>query len=385
MPGSIQRLIKSKTHFLVKKNNAYTWLFFIVAILADGCIDRYEIPEKIVVPRLVVDGMITNRPGPYTVELFTAYDINTFINKPHPVSKATVQISDDAGTIETLTEVTPGMYMTATDGIQGVIGRSYQLSITTEAGNYISEPQLLTGGGDLLDLRYEFDQFSISTSGGEAVPAVNFFIDAQGRPGEQNFFRWRWSSVYQTINNPELKTKIVGKPPVEVANPPVCSGYKPGGGINIDRFDICTCCNCWVYEAGKEAIVSKNSSVADDRFVNIQVTSISMEDRKFDVRYYFKLDQLSISEEVYNFWKLIEAQQLGEGSLFQPNAVRVQGNVRSTTNPDEQVLGVFSVSGIVTREVYIDRKEIPFPIEVEVVPESCLLRPGATTTKPLFW
>jgi hypothetical protein len=369
----------------VKKNNTYTWLCLIIVIIADGCIDRYEIPEKIVIPRLVVDGMITNKPGPYTVELFTAYDVNTLINKPNPVTKATVQISDDAGNTETLTEVSPGMYMTASDGIQGEIGRSYQLSITTEAGHYSSEPQLLTGGGELLDLRYEFDQFAISSSGGKAEPAVNFFIDAQGIPGQQNYFRWRWSSVYETVNNPELKTIFVGKNAVEVASPPPCSGYQPAGGKNIKRIDICTCCNCWVYEAGKTAVVSKNSSVAEDKFVNVRVANVAMADRRFDVRYYFKLDQLSVSEEVYNFWKLVEAQQLGEGSLFQPNAVRVQGNIRSTTNPNEQVLGVFSVSGIVSREVYVDRKEIPFTIEVETVPESCLLRPGATNTKPLFW
>lgn len=369
----------------MKKNRKYTWLFILALLVVDACIERYEIPEKIVIPRLVVDGMITNAPGPYTVELFMAYDINTFINKPDPVTKATVQISDDAGTTETLTEVSPGVYMTSPGGIQGVVGRSYKILIETEKGQYTSEPQILSDGGELLDLRYEFDQFANSSSGGEPEPAVNFFIDAQGRTGEQNFFRWRWSSVYETVNNPELKTAWVGKNPVEVANPPLCSGYKAAGGKKIVRFDVCTCCNCWVYEAGQTAVVSKNSSVSDDRFVNVKVASVAMADRRFDVRYYLKVDQLSISEEVYEFWKLIEAQQLGEGSLFQPNAVRVQGNIRSITNPDEQVLGVFSVSSIVSREVMVDRKEIPFTIEVETVPESCLLRPGATNVKPLFW
>lgn len=369
----------------MKRYNTHIWVIVILLTIADGCIDRYEIPETIVIPRLVVDGLITNRPGPYTVELYTAYDVNTFINKPNPVTKATVQISDDAGTVETLTEVSPGKYMTAFDGIQGVVGRTYQLSITTEAGHYTSEPQVLADAGELLDLRYEFEEFAVSTSGEEPKPAVNFIIDSKGRPGEQNFFRWRWSAVYETVNNPELKTTWVGKQPVEVANPPACSGYKSAGGKNIQRFDICTCCVCWVYEAGQKAVVSKNSSVVNDQFLNVRVAQIPMDERKFDVRYYFNVDQLSVSQDVYEFWKLVEAQQVGEGSLFQPNSVRVQGNIRSTTNPNEQVLGVFAASGIVSREVFVDRKQIPFAIEVEVVPESCLLGEGATNTKPLFW
>lgn len=368
----------------MKTNSAYIWLFIALVIVVDGCIDRYEIPETIVIPRLVVDGMITNQPGPYRVDLYTAYDVNTFVNKPHPVEKATVRISDDKGNAETLAEISPGVYMTSIDGLKGIVGRSYQLSIKVGADEYISEPQLLTDAGQLLDLRYEFDQFALSTDDGVAAPAVNFYVDAQGTPGEQNYFRWRWSSVYETINNPELKTRFAGKPPIEIPIPPPCSGYK-ASGLNIVKSDICTCCNCWVYEAGKQAIVSKNSSVQEDRFTNVRVASVAMDERKFDVRYYFKLDQLSVSEEVYNFWKLVEAQQVGEGSLFQPNAVRVQGNIRSTTNPNEQVIGVFSVSSVVSREVFIDRKEVPFPLEVEIVPESCLLRPGATTTKPLFW
>ncbi|HEY0651653.1 MAG TPA: DUF4249 domain-containing protein [Chryseosolibacter sp.] len=368
----------------MKIKDIVTPLFFILVLAADGCIDRYEVPKEIKVAHLVVDGLITNAPGPYQVELFRAFDLNTFINKRISVENAVVQISDDAGNTETLTEVAPGIYQTAVAGIRGVVGRSYQLSVRTESDHYISTPQLLVDGGQIPALRYEFDEFAVLKASKAPEAAVNFFIDSKGTPGEKNYFRWRWSSVYETKNNPELKTREEGRPPRPVPAPPPCSGYRRQGN-GIVRFDICSCCNCWVSEQGSNVTVSKNSSVVNDQFVNVQIASVPMADRKFHVRYYFKVDQLSVSEEVYDFWKLVESQQLGEGSLFQPNAVRVLGNIRSTTKPEEQVLGVFSASGIVSREVFIQREEIPFTIPDEPVRESCLLRPGASNTKPLFW
>ena len=81
----------------------YSWLFLLIFLLSDACIDRYDLPQQIVDPKLVVDGLITNRVGPYRVQLSTAYDLNSFVNSPDPVRKATVKISDDAGNEETLT------------------------------------------------------------------------------------------------------------------------------------------------------------------------------------------------------------------------------------------------------------------------------------------
>lgn len=360
-------------------------MFLLIFLLSDACIDRYDLPQQIVDPKMVVDGLITNRVGPYRVRLSTAYDINTFVNSPNPIRKATVKISDDAGNEETLTEVDAGVYQTAANGIQGVIGRKYQLSISTEQGQYYTEPQELVDPGKIEELNYSFKQNSINQANPDKPQhAVNFTINAKGVEGRSNYFRWRWSSVYELKNNPELKTIEAGKPPQAIPIPPMCSGYKSANG-GIERFDICTCCSCWVYDQSEVAVVSKNTEVGATQFNNIQVAKIPVDVRTFDVRYYIEVDQLSLSEEVYEFWKLIESQQAGEGSLFQPNSVRVRGNVKSITNPSEQVLGVFSVSGIVSQQVFIDRKEVPFPIEVEEVKESCLLYQGAKNVKPLFW
>ncbi len=84
-------------------------------------------------PKLVVEANITNEPGPYTVKLshtINYYDPNVFPT----VSGALVTISDNAGNVDTLTEVSPGEYHTST--MTGTEGRTYILNIFADGQSY---------------------------------------------------------------------------------------------------------------------------------------------------------------------------------------------------------------------------------------------------------
>lgn len=82
---------------------------------------------------LVIEGNITNLPGPYTVLLsrtVTYYDSANSV----PVSGGIVKISDNAGNTDSLIEVNPGTYHTVS--IQGVVGRTYHLSVNSGGKQY---------------------------------------------------------------------------------------------------------------------------------------------------------------------------------------------------------------------------------------------------------
>ncbi|MCW3126681.1 MAG: hypothetical protein JWO03_2339 [Bacteroidetes bacterium] len=82
---------------------------------------------------LVIEGNINDQPGPYSVFLsksVTFYDSNNVV----PVSGAAVIISDNIGNRDSLTEVSPGHYQTAT--ITGTVGRTYQLHVSSEGKQY---------------------------------------------------------------------------------------------------------------------------------------------------------------------------------------------------------------------------------------------------------
>ena len=84
-------------------------------------------------PKIVIDGTITDQPGPYTVKISKTGDY--FKPSTFPaVTGASVTISDDTGNSETLTEVADGIYQTSS--IQGISGRTYTLKVIAEGEEY---------------------------------------------------------------------------------------------------------------------------------------------------------------------------------------------------------------------------------------------------------
>lgn len=82
---------------------------------------------------IVIEGNITNLPGPYTVLLsktVTYYDTSNGT----PVSGGKIKISDNVGNTDSLIEVSPGTYHTTS--ITGVPGRTYHLSVNTGGKQY---------------------------------------------------------------------------------------------------------------------------------------------------------------------------------------------------------------------------------------------------------
>jgi hypothetical protein len=92
---------------------------------------------------------------------------------------------------------------------------------------------------------------------------------------------------------------------------------------------------------------------------------------------------------VYNFWKLAQAQQRGTNNLFQPNTIKVKGNMICVSDPDKELLGVFSVSAITKKSLFIMKEEVLLPIPpLDTIPYNCiesLQGTGTTTKKPDFW
>ncbi|MFH1321473.1 MAG: DUF4249 domain-containing protein [Bacteroidota bacterium] len=130
-------------------------LIFITAAVAGitACEKVIDIDLNSTNPRIVVEGYITDQPGPYTVKLTRTanyFDVNEF----DKVSGATVTISDDAGNSDVLAEQSPGVYETT--AIQGVSGRTYTLTIDSEDDTYtasslMSQPVMI----DSLSFRFQ--------------------------------------------------------------------------------------------------------------------------------------------------------------------------------------------------------------------------------------
>ena len=137
-------------------------------------------------PQLVIEGLITDGVGPYTVKLSKT---GSYFNEPvlPLVSKAVVVISDNLGITDTLKETKPGIYLTSK--VKGIPGRTYNLSVLSENIRYTGSSTMFSHVPiDSLKLRKSYsDGIAIGSDGQQdaRVEIHCFFRD----PPEKNFYR----------------------------------------------------------------------------------------------------------------------------------------------------------------------------------------------------
>jgi hypothetical protein len=219
--------------------------------------------------------------------------------------------------------------------------------------------------------------------------AFRIFLDSKNSSGSPGLFRWRWSSIYEAKTFPELRRKALAgsDPPVFLYDPIPCSGYVPlDGGLSMIQLSECECCDCWVTEYSQNAMVSNNQNAKRPEFNNVQVAQVPVTWKKFQAKFYIKVEQLNLSEEVYEFWKNVQSQQDGTGSIFQPNVIQIKGNIRCVNDPEQEVAGIFSVAGSTTRDLFIKRSDFRKAMAADTLITDCRQEyPGSTNVKPPFW
>ncbi len=82
---------------------------------------------------MVIEGSISDEPGPYTVKLSRTVNFSDANTYP-PVTGALVIISDNTGVTDTLSETVSGLYQT--HHISGTPGNTYTLKVITEDKKY---------------------------------------------------------------------------------------------------------------------------------------------------------------------------------------------------------------------------------------------------------
>ncbi|MBT1688842.1 DUF4249 domain-containing protein [Dawidia soli] len=360
-------------------------LLFFVFLLTDACVDPLKVPNLAVEQGLVVDGAITDQPGPYTVQLFSAQSLDKDLDKRQYVGGAAVTISDDHGHTVTLTENATGTYQT--DAIQGVVGHTYQLGITLEDGRqYESTPVLLEPAGTVDRVFFQFQENSINQNDlTKPQDAFAVYVDATGTPGASNLFRWRWKGIFHYIAFPELRTRGVGR--TEIPDPPLCSGWIYTDSTGLDQVGPCECCDCWAPQYSTDALVSENDFINEMEFKTVRVAQIPIDKRLFYEKYHIEVEQMSVSQDIYAFWKLVKAQQQSASDIFQPAVVKIKGTIRCTSDPDEKAYGIFSASAVTKSSVFIRRLDIPKAIpQIDTLKTDCrTIYPGATNQRPPFW
>jgi len=123
----------------MNKRKNYILQILLIAtclLMALSCEEVITIDLNSSNPKIVIEGTVTDQPGPYTVIISETADYYNPEAQPM-ISGARVTISDSEGNIDHLSEISPGVY--ETDSLQGILGRTYTLLVEANGKTYRAE------------------------------------------------------------------------------------------------------------------------------------------------------------------------------------------------------------------------------------------------------
>jgi hypothetical protein len=313
-----------------------------IGILIGSCVDLYDPKLKNTQQRLVVESQITTELDYQWVDL--TYDAgynSTETNFNFLVKNAKIWITDNVGNrydfIDSKKEVqpikaNPGFDYRSQIKFQAVVGRTYQLFIQTENGKqYRSKPELVRAVPKLGKIYTEFKR--LPTGFPNPIGEYSVFMDVQDSSTPDEYYRWEsihWEKLIycQYFTDPnETPSRIYAQP----------------------------CCqDCYEFKICKEC-----SPIYSDRLTNgkeIKRQLIAKYPYDSLQPYYLRIRQYAISKDVYNFWNTVQIQAQNTGGLFDVTPKQVRGNMLSTNDPNEEVLGYFSASDVDEKVVYLERE-----------------------------
>lgn len=295
-------------------------LFLFILLLLNSCITQFipQIEEE--KELIVVQGLLTDQ-GPVIIKLSTSLPLGQK-SEAIPLTKCNVTITDDMGGSYFLPETVPGTYVTVYNGI---VGRTYTLHIKTNGSRnnftYESFPVKMIPVPPIDSLYYEKRVIRESIENIKGIDECQIYLDTQDPENNCRFYRWDYSETW----------------------------------VLRLLFDVPNQ-TCWITNNSKSISIGSTAAIREDRIKSRPVTYISNITDRLRTKYSILVNQYSLNEEEYNYWQKLQKFTEQVGSLYDLIPASIPSNIVCIENPDEKVLGYFSVSAVSSKRIFIKDK-----------------------------
>lgn len=312
----------------------------LLAILA--CQEVFEAPERIGSQGiLVVDGVIGSGSEKSVLKISRTASLST--RTVFKETGATVQLESAAGQVFNFTEDREGEYTFDSPGLRN--GELYFLKIKTKNGQDYLSDSLKVLRTPTIDSLYWF-----RTSDG-----VNIELATNNQlVNSSNNYLWKFTQTWEAYaeNKTFLQTE-------ESTNQRGQKTYRVVYLQENERpyFDSLKY-YCWQQEISSELLINTSRQLAENKVVQ-PISFIENTSPKFKNKWSIEVEQMAISEEAFEYFNLIKKNTELTGSIFAPQPSILYGNIHSTSNPEELVIGFAVLSDIKKRRIFIERSELP--------------------------
>jgi hypothetical protein len=313
------------------------YIIILFNILLNSCYKPYDAGLDENKKILVVNGLITNENVSYRVQLSYAIPFDSS-GTSQPAYATNVHVTDESGNYYAFHELGNGYY--ASDSLQftGKPGSTYTLHINTVDGDiYQSDPQRLFPVEYPDRVYAEFDyQETLNKISGLKILSHGANILTDIRNGSDTIPRYRYLTNLVTQYNYVIDWNIFYCWQTEKANQ----------NINLTGSDYST----------NSASVNKHSVcfIEDGLYC---YSLIYYKPFMISARIIY-LNQYTLSNETYLYYKNIDELLRSEGKLFDPIATQINGNIKCLTNPGNKVFGFLEVSSVSNTAYKVDFRNL---------------------------
>ncbi len=300
------------------------------------CVEEFE-PETITFESaLVVEASITDELKTQEILLSRTYAFEE--EGPEAETRATVQVLDDQGARFDFVESQPGVYRSEAE-FRARTGRNYTLNITADDGRTYSSSAMALPPTTGLDSIYA--ERIIDNNG---IDGIAIYADSFDPTGSSNNYRYTYEETFRIIAPRWTPDDLAADEEI--------------GGCAVKVVPRETeQQTCYRTDSSTDIIQFQTNDLNEDRVSRFPVRFISNQDYIISHRYSILVRQLIQSDQSFTFYETLN-QFSGSASLFsstQPGFLN--GNVSSTTNENEKVLGFFEVATVDEKRIFFNYED----------------------------
>lgn len=306
----------------------YICIFFLVF---SACIEPIELDIDNEPGILVVEGVISNSPGPHRVKIS-----RTAIGQrvPIPESGAEVVLHDDQGNTYSYFEELPGIHVIPFGVVNAYPGISYHIELVLSDGSmYESAPERMAGQLAKDTVYYDFVEFTEINENSIPITtnSMEIYLDSNIPSSDRPlYYRWVTEEAYQ------FKPTDFPDPFGNIPDP--CFFFKSLDPQRINLF------NSLEERGGK---------------INQRLLARRDIDASLLHRYFIVVNQFGLTQEAYTYWDNVRKNIEQTGSIFDIPPATVIGNIKNFNDPSMAVYGYFGVSPVAVTRTELNGDDVP--------------------------
>lgn len=247
-----------------------------------------------------------------------------------PEKGAVVQVESDAGTIYQLPElVKSGNY--GRPALNLDLSKKYRLRIRTKDNKeYLSDFVECKTSPPVDKVTYDFKGNTF-----------NMYAHTHDPAGKSKYYKFQYIETWQYTAGTMSLFKI--------ENHQILPRIFP----QDDIF------NCWKSVPSSNIVLGTTENYSKDRLDDVLLNAIAPTSFKIRIGYSILVKQTVLTKQGFEFWQALQKNTEKIGSIFDSQPSQLMGNIKSTSNPNEVVIGFVSAGTVTEKRLTLSTYQMP--------------------------